>query len=187
MTIQIDLSEQSKTELLGRALADNVERSAFFALRGQMGTGKTTFVKAFARALGVQEIVASPTFVIMNEYLDGRIPLYHLDLYRLGENPNAVISPNNESLDALDFLLSELDELSKSPSVVLVEWAEFLRRADTEDSEDYLSERDHISLELKYVTNNNSARIATLEGFGPQSSELVNKVIPSLTAMMLYS
>jgi tRNA threonylcarbamoyladenosine biosynthesis protein TsaE len=187
MTIQIDLSDQTKTELFGRALADNVERSAFFALRGQMGTGKTTFVKAFAHALGVKEIVASPTFVIMNEYLDGRIPLYHLDLYRLGEDSGAANPSNNESLDALDFLLSELDELSKSPSVVLVEWAEFLRRGDSEDSEDYLSERDHISLELKYVTNNNSARIATLEGFGPQSSELVNKVIPSLTAMMLYS
>ena len=73
-----------ETEALGARLARALEPGAVVAFTGDLGAGKTAFVRGLARGLGVPDRVTSPTFTIVNEYEGGRLPLFHFDLYRLG-------------------------------------------------------------------------------------------------------
>ena len=72
-----------QTEELGAALAQRLSPGDVAAFYGDLGAGKTAFVRGMARGLGIREPVTSPTYTIVNEYLSGRIPLFHFDLYRL--------------------------------------------------------------------------------------------------------
>ena len=74
----------AQTEAVGAALAARLSPGAVIAYRGDLGAGKTAFTRGLARGLGVKENVTSPTFTIVNEYLSGRMPLFHFDMYRLG-------------------------------------------------------------------------------------------------------
>jgi len=85
-------------------------RPIVFALQGKMGSGKTIFTKGLARAMGITELVTSPTFALENEYITGHEKLFHFDAWRLEKS---------EELTALGF-----DKLIKNKSVVSVEWAE---------------------------------------------------------------
>ena len=73
-----------ETERIGEALAKVLQPGTVIAYRGDLGAGKTAFTRGLARGLGVREIVTSPTYTIVNEYLGGRLPLFHFDMYRLG-------------------------------------------------------------------------------------------------------
>lgn len=73
-----------ETENLGAALAERLNPGAVVAFTGDLGAGKTAFVRGMARGLGIRTRVTSPTFTIVNEYEGGRLPLFHFDLYRLG-------------------------------------------------------------------------------------------------------
>ena len=73
-----------ETEALWADLAGRLEPGTVIAFTGDLGAGKTAFVRGLARGLGVQERVTSPTFTIVNEYEGGRLPLFHFDMYRLG-------------------------------------------------------------------------------------------------------
>ena len=88
----IHLSDAQATIELGRYLAANLTAGTVLLLEGDLGSGKTTLVQGIAQALGISETILSPTFTLICEYLDGYIPLYHLDLYRL--NPEQVIDLN---------------------------------------------------------------------------------------------
>ena len=72
-------------DILAKKLADFSDENDVIALVGDLGTGKTSFVKAFAKQLGVSSNIKSPTFNYVIEYLDGRCPLYHFDVYRIGD------------------------------------------------------------------------------------------------------
>ena len=74
----------AETEALGAALAGRLKPGAVVAFSGDLGAGKTAFVRGMARGLGIPERVTSPTFTIVNEYEGGRLPLFHFDMYRLG-------------------------------------------------------------------------------------------------------
>ena len=73
-----------ETEALGAALGRILPAGTVIAYRGDLGAGKTAFTRGLARGLGVTERVTSPTYTIVNEYLGGRMPLFHFDMYRLG-------------------------------------------------------------------------------------------------------
>ncbi|MBQ8580200.1 MAG: tRNA (adenosine(37)-N6)-threonylcarbamoyltransferase complex ATPase subunit type 1 TsaE [Oscillospiraceae bacterium] len=73
----------AETESLGVALGKIVEPGTVIAYRGDLGAGKTAFTRGLARGLGCTDIVTSPTYTIVNEYLGGRLPLFHFDMYRL--------------------------------------------------------------------------------------------------------
>ena len=75
-------SEQD-TEALGRALVQRLQPGAVVAFTGDLGAGKTAFVRGMAQGLGIPQRVTSPTFTIVNEYEGGRLPLFHFDMYRL--------------------------------------------------------------------------------------------------------
>jgi tRNA threonylcarbamoyladenosine biosynthesis protein TsaE len=103
--------DERGTARLAERLAGWAEPGTVIALDGDLGAGKTFFSKAFARALGIREVVNSPTFTIIKEYEDGRLPLYHMDVYRLSQ----------EEADELG-----LDDYFYGRGVVLVEWARLI-------------------------------------------------------------
>ena len=72
-----------ETEAVGEALAKILKPGAVIAYRGDLGAGKTALTRGLARGLGYTEPVTSPTYTIVNEYLGGRLPLFHFDMYRL--------------------------------------------------------------------------------------------------------
>ena len=72
-----------ETEKIGERLAQKLTPGTVLAYRGDLGAGKTAFTRGLARGLGYREPVTSPTYTIVNEYLGGRLPLFHFDMYRL--------------------------------------------------------------------------------------------------------
>ena len=109
-TFEIELADEAATARLGHALAGALPDSAVVALAGTLGAGKTRLVQALAEAAGVdRRDVVSPTFVLVQEY-EGRIPIYHIDAYRLR--------------DADEFRLLGGEEYLASRGWVLIEWAE---------------------------------------------------------------
>jgi tRNA threonylcarbamoyladenosine biosynthesis protein TsaE len=72
-----------ETEAVGETLAKILQPGTVIAYRGDLGAGKTAFTRGLARGLGYEEPVTSPTYTIVNEYLGGRLPLFHFDMYRL--------------------------------------------------------------------------------------------------------
>ena len=75
-----------QTEKVGAALGKILPAGTVLAYRGDLGAGKTAFTRGLARGLGYAEPVTSPTYTIVNEYLGGRLPLFHFDMYRLGSS-----------------------------------------------------------------------------------------------------
>ena len=72
-----------QTEAVGAALGKILSAGTVIAYRGDLGAGKTAFTRGLARGLGFTDMVTSPTYTIVNEYLGGRLPLFHFDMYRL--------------------------------------------------------------------------------------------------------
>jgi tRNA threonylcarbamoyladenosine biosynthesis protein TsaE len=99
-----------ETEAAGQRLAANVRAGTVLALVGDLGAGKTQFVKGLVRGLGSTDIVTSPTFTLLHEYRSGRLPVYHFDFYRL-ENLAAV--------RAIGF-----DEVVFGRGISVIEWAD---------------------------------------------------------------
>ena len=101
------------TRALAKRFAKLIENDGcFINLYGEIGAGKTAFVKEVAASIGVTEKVTSPSFVILNEYHSAKIPVYHFDLYRL----------ENEGVKTI---FDELREYSEGKQITFVEWAEF--------------------------------------------------------------
>ena len=82
-TMQFITHSPEETEAVGAALAQVLTPGTILAYRGDLGAGKTAFTRGLARGLGYKESVTSPTYTIVNEYLGGRLPLFHFDMYRL--------------------------------------------------------------------------------------------------------
>ena len=113
-------SSVEETEALGRALAQRLAPGAVVAFTGDLGAGKTAFVRGMAQGLGIPQRVTSPTFTIVNEYEGGRLPLFHFDMYRLG------------SADEL-FHIGWEDYLARG-GVCAVEWSENVAEAIEDDA-----------------------------------------------------
>lgn len=113
MEIRVVSNNEKTTMQIAQKYAGSIKSPCVISLVGDLGAGKTTFAKGFAMGLGVKQIVNSPTFTIMNEYNDGKMPLYHFDMYRLSSCEEAINCGFEEYFD-----------LTKLKGVVLVEWAE---------------------------------------------------------------
>lgn len=81
-----DTHSEMETEKVGEALAHILSPGTVIAFSGDMGAGKTAFIRGLARGLGISDRVTSPTFTVVNEYEGGRLPLFHFDMYRLGSS-----------------------------------------------------------------------------------------------------
>ena len=84
--MQITTYSADETQALGKKLAESLRPGDVIAYFGDLGAGKTAFTRGIAEGLGVSEQVTSPTYTIVNEYLSGRLPLFHFDMYRLGSS-----------------------------------------------------------------------------------------------------
>jgi len=84
--MQYITNSPSETEAIGAALGKIIKPGRVIAYRGDLGAGKTAFTRGLAKGLGCTDIVTSPTYTIVNEYLGGRIPLFHFDMYRLASS-----------------------------------------------------------------------------------------------------
>jgi tRNA threonylcarbamoyladenosine biosynthesis protein TsaE len=82
--LRIVTDSPEETESVGEALGEVLTGGEVLAYTGDLGAGKTAFTRGLARGLGITQRITSPTFNIVNEYEDGRLPLFHFDLYRLG-------------------------------------------------------------------------------------------------------
>ena len=118
----------AETAALGEEMGKNAQRGQIYCLTGDLGTGKTVFTKGFAAGLGVTDHVTSPTFTIVNEYHDGRLPFYHFDVYRIGDV---------EEMDEIGF-----DDYIYGDGVCLIEWANLIREILPEDFTGILIEKD---------------------------------------------
>ena len=102
-----------ETFQLGKGLGEQAQPGQIYTLSGDLGVGKTVFTKGVAAGLGIREPVSSPTFTIVQEYYDGRLPLYHFDVYRI-EDP--------EEMEEIGY-----DDYFFGDGVCLIEWADRIR------------------------------------------------------------
>ena len=100
----------AETEAFGRRLAGDAPAGSVLALQGELGSGKTLFTKGFVAGMGSKAAVSSPTFTIVHEYRDGRLPVYHFDFFRV---------ENHQSLGRLG-----LDDYFFGDGASLIEWAD---------------------------------------------------------------
>ncbi|MFS1663301.1 tRNA (adenosine(37)-N6)-threonylcarbamoyltransferase complex ATPase subunit type 1 TsaE [Streptococcus sp. zg-JUN1979] len=101
--------DEATLRAYGQELSSYLRAGDIIVLTGDLGAGKTTLTKGIAKGLGVTQMVKSPTYTIAREY-EGRLPLYHLDVYRIGDDP--------DSIDLEDFLYGD--------GVTIIEWGNLL-------------------------------------------------------------
>ena len=111
----VSLPDANATHVLGMDLGKSLTAGSVLLLTGELGSGKTTLVQGLAQGMKIVDSIVSPTFTIINEYFSGRLPLYHLDLYRL----------TSAEVDDLQ-LESYWSGLETELGIVAIEWAERL-------------------------------------------------------------
>ncbi|WP_326717012.1 tRNA (adenosine(37)-N6)-threonylcarbamoyltransferase complex ATPase subunit type 1 TsaE [Vagococcus jeotgali] len=107
----IHLSNEADTINVGKKIAQLASPGDIFILTGDLGAGKTTFSKGFAEGLGISQMIKSPTYTLIKEYDTATIPLYHMDVYRLGEGASDL----------------GLDEYLDGDGVCLIEWGQYIK------------------------------------------------------------
>lgn len=150
----MDFKFTSRSEDDTRELAENMESEKFpgmiICLNGELGSGKTLFVKGFAKALGIVDDITSPTFNIIKEYLDGEAELYHMDVYRVEDSYESV----------------GIEDYFKREGISIIEWAELI--------EDILpAER----LDVNFQIVGENTRVISLVPHGEKYEELVSSIL----------
>lgn len=144
--------EEAHTEAIASSLADIVQAGDVITLTGELGVGKTHFTKGLAKGLGITERVTSPTFTIVKEY-EGRLPLYHLDVYRLEHSDEDI----------------GFDEYFYGDGVAVIEWAQFI--------EAFLPE-EYLSITIERIGD--TAREITVEAVGKKYEPYIEKLEEAL-------
>lgn len=124
----IETKSAKETYQLGVELGKKAQRGQVFTMVGDLGVGKTVFTQGLAEGLGITEPISSPTFTIVQEYDEGRLPFYHFDVYRIGD-------------------ISEMDEIGfedyvYGEGVSLIEWANLIEEILPEKRVDIVIEKD---------------------------------------------
>ena len=150
----MDLKYVSKNVDDTLTLAENIESEKFpnmvICLEGELGSGKTVFVKGFAKALGLEDNITSPTFTIIKEYPNGELPLYHMDVYRLDEV--------EEDIGIKDYY--------KKGGVTIIEWADLIEK-------DLPEER----LEITFKIIDENTRVLVFNPIGKIYEDLCESVL----------
>ncbi len=135
-------------------LAQNIESEKFpnmvICLNGELGSGKTVFTKGIANALGINEVITSPTFTIIKEYLYGEMPLYHMDVYRL---------------DGADDTIG-IEEYFTKGGIVVIEWSDIIS--------DILPEN---RLDIKIKVTDEDKRIFIITPHGKEYEDLCEAIL----------
>ena len=128
MMIVKESNSREDTYRIGRELGEQATPGQGFCFFGDLGVGKTIFSQGFAKGLGVDDIVNSPTFTIVKEYDDGRLPLYHFDVYRIGDV---------DEMEEIGY-----DEMVYGNGVCLIEWANLIEEILPEHYQKITIEKD---------------------------------------------
>ena len=118
----------AETFAYGKALGEKAAQGEVYSLTGDLGVGKTVFTQGVAAGLGITEPVSSPTFTILHSYEEGRIPLYHFDVYRIGDV---------EEMEEIGY-----EDCFYGEGVCLVEWADQIQEILPEDCIRIIIEKD---------------------------------------------
>ena len=124
----IDSYKEEDTFSFGEELGKKAVPGEIYALCGDLGVGKTVFTKGLAKGLGITESVCSPTFTIVQIYEEGRLPLYHFDVYRIGDV---------EEMDELGY-----EEYFYSDGVCLIEWSTLIQEIIPDNAIEIVIEKD---------------------------------------------
>ncbi|GKQ43010.1 tRNA (adenosine(37)-N6)-threonylcarbamoyltransferase complex ATPase subunit type 1 TsaE [Companilactobacillus sp. RD055328] len=148
MKIKVNSSEEIIK--LGEQLATSLQAGDVVLLDGELGAGKTTLTKGIAKELGIEKNIKSPTFTLVREYLDGRIPLYHMDMYRL------------EYSDPFEV---GVDEYLSSSGISVIEWSEFISE---------LLPNEYLKLTI--VKTGDTSRVVELTAHGKRYQNIMDTV-----------
>jgi tRNA threonylcarbamoyladenosine biosynthesis protein TsaE len=151
--IKLDSRNPERTQLLGSYLGQLAQRNDVFLLVGELGTGKTCLVQGIARGLGVKEYAFSPSFVLLREY-HGRLPLYHIDFYRLDYI---------KEIADLGF-----EQYFHGNGVCVVEWA---------DKGLQLIPESHLLITIHYAPDSETERLICLKPRGKRYRELTEQLL----------
>jgi tRNA threonylcarbamoyladenosine biosynthesis protein TsaE len=151
-SLELNSHSPEQTQLLGSYLGELAQKADIFLLTGELGTGKTCFVQGIARGLGVKEYAFSPSFVILREY-HGRLPLYHIDFYRLD---------HIEEIADLG-----LEEYFYGDGVCVVEWAEKGLQ---------VVPRDNLLITIHYIPASEAGRSICLKPKGERYQQLIEQL-----------
>jgi tRNA threonylcarbamoyladenosine biosynthesis protein TsaE len=156
--VEITLHDERDTDRLGAALAAALPSGTVIGLVGTLGAGKTRLVQAVAAALGApREAITSPTFVLVNEYRQGRVPVFHFDTYRLKDDD--------------EFLELGPEEYFESDGLTFVEWA---------DRVEHLLPEERVEITLE-VTGDTERRV-TIVGTSPLLQQKLDQLAAVFTA-----
>lgn len=148
----IELSRLDKTEELAKVIGEVALPGDNLVLTGDLGAGKTTLTKGIARGLGIEQMIKSPTYTIIREYDQGRLPLYHMDIYR--------VAASGADLG--------LDEYFEGEGLSVIEWGNLLEEALPEDYLELILEKSDTDLEYRYVK---------LQAYGEQSEAFKQRIV----------
>ena len=148
----IDLSALTMTAQFAEAICHSAMPGDNLILTGDLGAGKTTLTKGIAQGLGITQMIKSPTYTIIREYSQGRIPLYHMDIYR--------VAASGADLG--------LDEYFEGDGLSVVEWGNLLEEALPEDYLELILEKSDTDLEKRYVK---------LISYGEQSETFKQRIL----------
>ena len=152
MEEKVKMGSREATITLGEKIGQKLQAGDVLVLDGDLGAGKTTFTKGLAKGLDIPDIIKSPTFTIIHEYHDGRLPLYHMDAYRLENGGAADLG---------------LEEYFDSDGVSVVEWAEFV--------EDELP-AEFLAIHFRRTDDENK-RVLEFEPHGDHFAQIVKNVV----------
>ncbi|EOS7839691.1 tRNA (adenosine(37)-N6)-threonylcarbamoyltransferase complex ATPase subunit type 1 TsaE [Enterococcus hirae] len=148
----IKLSGLDNTEELAKVIGEVAQPGDNLVLTGDLGAGKTTLTKGIARGLGIEQMIKSPTYTIIREYDQGRLPLYHMDIYR--------VATSGADLG--------LDEYFEGEGLSVIEWGNLLEEALPEDYLELILEKSDTDLEYRYVK---------FQAYGEQSEAFKQRIM----------
>ncbi len=153
--MEIEYKYTSHNEQDTMELAQNIESEKFpnmvICLKGELGSGKTVFVKGFAQSLGIDENITSPTFNLVKEYHTGEMPLFHMDVYRLEDGDDGTIG---------------LTDYFSKGGVTIIEWSDIIKDSLPDER-----------LEIKFKVIDEEMRVLILTPYGEAYEDLLSAVL----------
>jgi len=149
--MMIELTSVAMTDQLAEIIGKVAHPGDNLVLTGDLGAGKTTLTKGIAKGLGIVQMIKSPTYTIIREYTQGKMPLYHMDIYR--------VAASGADLG--------LDEYFEGDGLSVIEWGNLLEDALPEDYLELIIEKSDTELEKRYVK---------FQSYGPNSQEFEKRI-----------
>ena len=156
--MKLNVNSAQQMQDLGRVIAQTAQAHDLLLLNGDLGAGKTTLTQGIGRALGIKRPVKSPTFTIVREYPEARLPLYHMDFYRL----------EDDDLSSID-----LNAYLAEPGMVVIEWPEVVQEQLPET---------FLEITIKRVDDSwdSTKRIVEFDAKGARNKKWSNSILQSL-------